>query len=588
MRQVKSLVPYYFLILVLLASSWALFHPQFFRVHDFTHAGRIAEMARALGDGHFPVRWTQNFGYGYGMPLFEFYGPLPFYLGAVFYWMSNNAVLSIKLLYLICNAGTAIGGYLLGRKLFGSSGGLITAAALTLAPYRAVNLFVRGALNETWAIMFLPWILWGLIKIFHQEKRGWLVFSLSLAGLFLSHNITTMLLLPILALFAIGYLLVMFFQQAPELYRKGRFRGLNLLRIISQLVSSGLLAIGLAAFYLVPAFLEKDFTQVENFILTDYFNFKLHFLYIRQFFNPSWGYGGSSWGTDDGISFFLGWGQLAAMTLMGWFFIKRIWLWLRKKQAVWQSARELLLTTLFGGLLLVTFYLSLLKAQWLWELVPLLKFAQFPWRWLSLSVVLFSLLLGSLVWLVKDKIRRIYLSLVLVIIMAAGSFWYFQPEKYLADNNEHYYTDPRLIRHNLSGVLPDYISQNMATEPQLIPEQLVINEAEVDDDRYQVLADRTQQKLIKTSFSEETRLSLAVAEYPGWQLAIDTQRWDRQYGPDGNIEVLVPPGEHLVSLRFLDTPVRRYADWASLVSWLVLSYLLIPKNNLKFLEGKRS
>ena len=541
-------------------------------------------MARALHDGHFPVRWSQNFGYGYGMPLFQFYGPLPFYLGGILYLFSQNVILNIKALFLLSNVGTALGGYLLGKKLFGRQGGLVTAAALTLAPYRAVNLFVRGALSESWAIMFLPWILLGAIKIFHQEKQGWLVFCLGLVGLFLSHNITTMLFLPVLVLFVLGYLLMMVWRQASELYRNGRFRGLNLLRISSRFLGGGLLAAGMSAFYLVPAFFEKGFTQVENFILTSYFDYHLHFLYIRQFFNASWGFGGSEWGVTDGISFFLGWGQWFALGLFALVLLARLWQWIRKEKAIFPSKRVFALTGLFGLLLGGGLYMSLLKSQWLWDALPLLAYAQFPWRWLSIGIVMMALLVGAVTWFLPKKLLRGYLSLWLVVIMAVGSAWYFRPESYLEDSNQFYYTDPHRIRRQLSGILPDYISSNMATEPSIIPEGLVVNEAELDAEQYQVLVDRTQEKLVRTDFDRDTLLNLAVAEYPGWQLTIDDQRWNRQHGPDGNIAVLVPSGEHLVSLRFLDTPLRAYADWASLLAWVVFVYLLLPGKSLAKLK----
>ncbi len=61
------------LILIFLLSSYSFFQTSFFHVHDFTHGARIAEMARALDEGQFPVRWSANFGYGFGMPLFNFY-----------------------------------------------------------------------------------------------------------------------------------------------------------------------------------------------------------------------------------------------------------------------------------------------------------------------------------------------------------------------------------------------------------------------------------------------------------------------------------------------------------------------------------
>ena len=565
-------------MLIFLASSWSLLVPKFFRVHDYTHAGRIVEMAKALGDGHFPVRWTQNFGYGYGMPLFEFYGPLPFYIGAVLFWLGLSAVGSIKILYLIANAGTAWGGYLLGKRFYGRSGGLITAAALTLAPYRALNLFVRGALNETWAIMFFPWILLGVVQIFHREKRGWLLLTLSLTGLFLSHNIMTLLFLPVLVLFILGDLGQLIYRRVPELYRRTQFRWRNFSRMVGELIGGGLLAVGLSAFYLFPAYLEKNLTQVDSVILSPYFDYRLHFLYIRQFFNPRWGFGGSGWSITDDISFFLGWGQWLAIGLFVILFLSKLWRRLRSKQLTLFSKREWSLLSLTGGLLIMTLYLSILKSQWAWDLLPIFKFVQFPWRWLGISVVFLALGLGGITWLVKKRLIRGYLSMVVVVLTVLGAVWYFRPEKYLADSNQFYYTDPSLIRRELSGILHDYVPVGVPIPPSVIPEELVINEVPTANGSFEVLADRTQEKLIRTNFTADTLLSLAVADYPGWRVEIDNQRWSRQLGENGNIELLVPAGKHVVTLRFLSTPIRQFADWASLAAGILLVFLLLPKN----------
>ncbi|KKU18568.1 MAG: hypothetical protein UY13_C0002G0277 [Candidatus Pacebacteria bacterium GW2011_GWB1_47_8] len=535
-------------------------------------------MAKALGDGHFPVRWTQNFGYGYGMPLFEFYGPLPFYIGAVLFWLGLSAVGSIKILYLIANAGTAWGGYLLGKRFYGRSGGLITAAALTLAPYRALNLFVRGALNETWAIMFFPWILLGVVQIFHREKRGWLLLTLSLTGLFLSHNIMTLLFLPVLVLFILGDLGQLIYRRVPELYRRTQFRWRNFSRMVGELIGGGLLAVGLSAFYLFPAYLEKNLTQVESVILSPYFDYRLHFLYIRQFFNPRWGFGGSGWSITDDISFFLGWGQWLAIGLFVILFLSKLWRRLRSKQLTLFSKREWSLLSLTGGLLIMTLYLSILKSQWAWDLLPIFKFVQFPWRWLGISVVFLALGLGGITWLVKKRLIRGYLSMVVVVLTVLGAVWYFRPEKYLADSNQFYYTDPSLIRRELSGILHDYVPVGVPIPPSVIPEELVINEVPTANGSFEVLADRTQEKLIRTNFTADTLLSLAVADYPGWRVEIDNQRWSRQLGENGNIELLVPAGKHVVTLRFLSTPIRQFADWASLAAGILLVFLLLPKN----------
>jgi hypothetical protein len=567
-----------FLLLIFLASSWSLLiTPNFFRVHDFTHAGRIAEMSRALQDGHFPVRWTSNFGYGYGMPLFEFYGPLPFYVGSIVFILFNNVIFSIKFLYLLSNFGTMIGSYLLGKKLFGKSGGLLVAAFLTLAPYRAMNLFARGALNEVWGIMFLPWILFGLIKILHQEEGGWQTFFLSMVGLFLSHNITTMIFFPVLAIFALVYLLWMFWQKSPEFFRKGRFRGLNFLRVMWQLIASGFLAILASSFYLIPAFVEKGYTQVEKIILTPYFDYHLHFLYIRQFFNPKWGYGGSGWGTDDGISFFLGWGQLLALVSLIVIWVISIFKKLFKKDKAITS-KTFFFTVLFGILFLFATFMSLLKTQFIWDKIELFKFIQFPWRWLAISIVFFAMLLASKVWLIKNKIVRSWCVGIFVVITVFSSANFFKPEQYLDNSDDFYYTDSYRIRKDLSSILPDYISSDMSEKPSRIIEGLVMSEHE--DEEVLILADRTHEKLLKTNFSEPTSLELSMANYPGWKAEIDSQWWNKGRGADGNILLEVPEGSHLVTLKFEGTALRNWSDIVSLVSWLLFIYLIFPQKQV--------
>lgn len=576
----------FFLALILLASSWSLFSPKFFRVHDFTQAGRIAEMTTALKDGHFPVRWVSNFGYGYGMPLFEFYGPLPFYVGSLFYGLGISAVVTIKILYLIANVGTILGAYLLGKKLFGKAGGVLTAAAMTMAPYRAVNLFVRGALNETWAIMFLPWILLGIIKIFHTdkvpggEKRAWLWFVLPLVGLFLTHNITTMLFLPVVIIFSLGYALWMILQKSKEVYRNNRFRWLNFFRIIRTLFLSGLLAIGMASFYLIPAFFEKDLTKFRQFILMDYFDYNLHFVFIRQFLDSAWGYGGSAYGPNDGFSFFFGWGQWLGLVILGVLTIVEIFRWIKTKK--WRlSIRQFVIGSTVGLLLIGSLFMTIGRSKPVWDLIELLKFAQFPWRWLGISLVLLAIFIGAITWLIVKKSNRSYLALSLSLIIMISATTYFRPEFYLEDNNQYYSTDEVDIRNLLSPVLPDYISAEMETPPTQVVDQLILNQdllSKSDTEGIEILVDKVHEKLIKTNFSTETRLSLAVASYPGWRAEIDRQWWNQEKGNEGNIELLVPAGSHLVSLRFEGTAIRNYADWASAFSWLLFIYLLLPKD----------
>src|SRR3989344_4665537 len=97
------------LVAALVVASWAAFVPGFFRVHDFTHGARIAEYAQAFGEGQFPVRWSGNFGYGYGMPAFQFYAPLPYAVSSLAYWITGSMQIGLIALWIIPTIGAAWG-----------------------------------------------------------------------------------------------------------------------------------------------------------------------------------------------------------------------------------------------------------------------------------------------------------------------------------------------------------------------------------------------------------------------------------------------------------------------------------------------
>ncbi|MBD3250811.1 MAG: hypothetical protein GF381_04580 [Candidatus Pacebacteria bacterium] len=596
MSKLSSKVVFVLLGLIFIAASWALFKPGFFKIHDFTQAARVAEMSRALQDGHFPVRWTQNFGFGYGMPLFEFYGPLPYYFGALFYWLGLDLVLVLKIIFLTTNLGTLLGAYLLGKKLFNRQAGILLAAALTLAPYRAVNLFVRGALSEAWGIMALPWILLGIVKVVNREKHAWIWLSLSLIVLFLSHNLSILIFFGFSVLFAVFYWfsrqrLKSFQLEGDDLYcgqLKSKVENRDkhsadesqLAFVVKELVLAGITAFGASAFYLVPSYLEKDLTQVRDIVLGDYFNFRLHFLYLRQFFQPNWGYRGSEWGPNDGFSFFLGWGQLFSLGLT---WLTLVFAWFKSKRKVWQYFSGLVVV--WSGLMINALLLTTQKTLFIWERLSLLEFIQFPWRFLLVATLFLSLIISGLPGLIASLIkgknpdhkvesraktkqidrRSKSVTLVLTGLIIATNFYYFRPESQLTEPEGIYYSDPERIAREMSGILPDYLPQGVSQK---------IQPAEPKFDQDQVLVNKTHQKLIKLDLEKEELVEFSLADFPGWRLEIDGQPVAKQTSPNGLISVLVPEGEHQVGLIFGSTPVRQLSDWISLTFWLFLFYNL--------------
>ena len=94
-----------FSLIVLLLLSFGAIRPLlakgFFPMHDDTQVGRVIVMGKALRNGQFPVRWVSDLGYGYGYPLFNYYGPLPYYVGGFLYALGLPAVEATKVIFLI-------------------------------------------------------------------------------------------------------------------------------------------------------------------------------------------------------------------------------------------------------------------------------------------------------------------------------------------------------------------------------------------------------------------------------------------------------------------------------------------------------
>ncbi|MDP3733065.1 MAG: 6-pyruvoyl-tetrahydropterin synthase-related protein, partial [Candidatus Daviesbacteria bacterium] len=390
------------LSLITLPSLIPFFNTQFFYTQDYIFIARLQQMSKALSDGYFPVRWVGDL--RFGEPLFNFYAPLPYYLGALIKFFGINYIWVAKILFILSSFLSAATMYLLCRKLFSQKSAFLAVALYTWAPYRAVDLYVRGALSEAFAFVFFPLIFYTSLQLSQKVTFARISFlSLSLAGLFLTHNVTTLIFLPFLVLWWI-YLVI---------------TGKNL-KLVLPFFASFVLAVGLSAFFLLPALLEREFIQTK-YLLVGYFDFRAHFVAFYQFFSTFWGYGSSLWGPIDDMSFQVGlahWAAILLVLVVG--FIKR-------------SDKKMLLLTSF---LFFSFFLSIFlqhnKSAFLWEAIPLMAFIQFPWRFLAISIFIVSLLgavaLNHLKW--KSNII-FFIALVAVILI---NFNYFKPRNFVEDS----------------------------------------------------------------------------------------------------------------------------------------------------------
>lgn len=540
------------IICIVGASSWTFFHEGFFYAHDFLHTARIGEMTRMLLDGQFPPRWSANFGYGYGMPLFEFYAPFPYLVGAVLELIGISSILNLKMLYILVTIATAGGCYFLGKKVWGSMDGLFLAAAFTLAPYRAVNIFVRGAMSEIFGMMTYPWILLAIVMIVQRKHRfGWLLLSTSTAILLLSHNLSALIFLPFSFLFALTY----------TYYR--RKENTNFKKVILELALGYGLGVLLSAFYSLPAVFEKNYTRLDQEILGEYFNYRVHFLGIKQFFRENWGYGGSGYGENDGISFFLGYGQIASV-ILGW--LALLWATIRRKNlpkfSLWPLSLFVLLT--------FSMFLAYSRSEFLWQILTPLKYLQFPWRFLSAAAILLPLFSLSALSFLPSKIKA-PLFFVLILLMVGVNMRYFGPEEFLLSSEigERYYQDEKRIRNDLSAWLPDYIPISLDTEigaaqsPVFGPTEGV-----------EIIESDSVHTKVSLELDQPELLIFSRADYPGWRVFLNGHETNKIVTGDGLVALRAPGGNSTAEVRLGRSSVRKVADSISIIALAILLILV--------------
>ena len=538
----KSILTILLLLLITIPSVIALMHVGFFPTHDFIYIARISEMFNALSDGQFPVRWLS--GFRYGDPTFNFYAPLPYYLGSLLHFLGLGFLDSAKALFGLSLILSALAMYLLAKELFGKWGGVLSSALYLYAPYRSVDVYVRGALNEAWAFVFFPLIFLCAIKL-SKKYSFWntTILALSLAGLFYTHNIMTILFLPFFGLFCLF------------LIYKRQFNK----KFIITLVLSAMLGVCLAASFLLPALFEKKFVQTD-YLTAGYFDFAGHFVAIRQWFDSPWGYGASLWGSVDDMSFQLGVVQwVLILVAIATYVIKK----------TYKDSKNKYWLPVFLILFVLSLFFQHNQSTFIWKTFSLLAYTQFPWRFLAISVFFASLIGGWLMQSLKNYRWTKALIAITVVLLVGTNYSYFRPKEYYSDSKDKHYMGSEVLSHD-DKIPKDYLPiwvEEIKTEKINAPYALSGEIAVLD------FTKNSKEANFKTESETGGVVEVPVTFFPGWQARVDGNKIDlREPSVLGLINIEVPAGSHSVEMYFANTPVRILGNVLSVLALVILIY----------------
>lgn len=501
-----------FFILVVWASS-PLFGKNYIPTHDGEyHIIRIVEFARMLRAGYMVPRWAPDMNSGYGIPIFNYHYPLPNYIGSLVRVFTRDGVYAFQMSMGLGYVLLATAAFLWLNSLFGFIPAIVGATVTAYVPYLFVDTYVRGSIGEVWATAFL------LLCLYLVEKKHLILFALSYGLLILSHNIMAMLYTP----FILGYVFIRDKKAAVWM----------------------LAGIGVSAFFWMPALLEAKYVVGLNTI-----NFRQYFVEPFQLLIPSWGTGFAGTGSfGNTMSVQIGIAPLLVI-------IGAAWVNIRKNQS-----KGSLLWYFIAVVLLAIVFMFPVTTQ-LWELIKPLQFMQYPWRLLSLVIPVAGFSAAFWVSVMKDKRWGLVLA-VLAVVLAAT---YAQPVRYAPRNEAYYESRPNFTDGTSS------MGNSFST--------VWTGWKDVRSGSYVTTQSGTMSGTLRSEYLDhEVQLTMAslgdvtvhTLYFPGWTAFVDGKIVSIHYQKDGVIHVTVPVGMHAVRIWFTDTPVRRIADYTSIVSLAIL------------------
>lgn len=538
-------------ILILLVLK-PLFVPGFFSMHDDEQIGRLYELHQNVLVGHIPPRISQNLGFGYGYPLFNFYPPFIYYVGELFVLMGFSLIVSTKIMIGLGFIGAALSMYYFSRIYFGRLGGLISAISYTFVPYHAIDVYVRGALSEFWAFVFIPLIFLWYAKLQNTQKNRYAILAgMCTAGLVLTHSLTALISVP----FILSYLIYLYIRSAQKI------------KYVQRVVMSGIIGLGLSAYFFLPSLFEKQYTMVD-LLTKEFADYKLHFVCIKQLLNSTWGYGGSLLGCNDGLSFEIGkvqlWGSILVAGLVAFYF-KRV-----KQRSI---------IAFFFALLLFSIFLQIKQSAFIWNVITPLWYVQFPWRFMVFTAFFSSFLLGSIPLFIYNSKLKYFFSALMLLLIVLVNMKYFTPYQFLTQVNDKTYINK--LKWETSVMSFEYVPKGIVTKKSPIgntviditKDQIAYGSYSTLGNKYKVavLEDKPHYKKFNVILQKPSVFQINLFSFPGWTVYVDkkNKRID-----DNNrlklIRVTVPPGEHIIEARLEDTVIRKLGNTITLITIILL------------------
>jgi hypothetical protein len=549
-------------LLVSLATSLAIIFPFFWMGnasgHDFSfHVASWMDAAAQWHQGILFPRWTDGANHGFGEPRFIFYPPISWMfgvvLGLVVPWIFVPAVFIILTQIL---AGMCA--FALGRRLFPPRGALVCAVCYAANPYALLIVYMRSDFAEQLALAFFPLLflaaaeLLGLFDPPVRSARHSIVFlAITFAAVWLTNAPAGVV---------ASYSLATLFAWTALTKKSWR----PLLHGTAALA----LGFGLAGFYLVPAAYEQRWVNIS--------------LALASGLQPSQNFLYAVIADAEHNAF----NRIASNTAVLMIALTAIFAVLSLPRG--RSTAPPLTKSLWSALVTLSVaaaFLMMPVSNLFWQVLPKLRFVQFPWRWMSILAVPFAIFISAAV--VHKRMRGYRAASVIVAVLAIlactatymvrHTWWDSEDVPVLLEalqNDEGFEGvdeyDPVGDEHSL---LPEKSERVTVTPADPEAKEKSLSEAEITVQRW-----TAERKEIHIATRELAVLKLRLLDYPAWSVQVnDAVVVPEQTGESAQITVPLSTGSSHVVVRFIRTPDRTIGALISGVS-VLLALLIIQRS----------
>jgi len=534
--------------------------------HDFEfHATSWLDVAAQWKQGILYPRWTEGANHGFGEPRFIFYPPLSWLVAPALSFLLRWDYVPIAFIVLV-QTFAGLSAFAFARRLLPRRAALFAAACYTANSNALLMVYFRSDYAELLASAFFPLLFLAALQLCgtiestgKRRSRALVLFSATFAAVWLSNAPAA-----VMATYSVALLFAWsaFHERSWHPLVRGAM-GLAL-------------GFGLAAFYIVPAAYEQRWVNITQALAPGLLPSE-NFLYTAT--------------NDPEHTLFNYIASTIAVVLVVFTGVAALAALAESRQAAAnRNGRQI-----WNAFLLtagVATVLMLRPSSLLWQLLPKLRFVQFPWRWMSILTIPFVYFLSAAFshrrFRVLCTVGAVAVIFGAAVPLVQQTWWddeefpslreaiangngFDGTDEYDPVNDDHYNLPAKAPAAQFlqSGDKADVPASDSASSSAPKTPNASVPGAAITVERW-----TAEDKVVNVSSPQPGRLALHLLNYPAWQVEINGSRIQPEQADDSGQMVLpLPAGQSRIHIHFARTRDRILGGILSLLSLLTAAAL---------------